>query len=117
MKHRYHQPAPATQHAPEFYENGPVVTISTRERSIAVFRDGISRLAVGETVYRTPMDFRSAFNDATLPADEPGEVTWHNNGWFDLYEDRGDEFVHLDEIQYNLSDAIDAAVKRLTEEG
>jgi hypothetical protein len=113
MRYQYHQPAPAAFRAPEFYENGPVVTVISRDRSITVFRDGTARLAVGEDkVYRTPVEFALGFSDGVLPADEYGEVTWHNNGWFDLYEDIDGEWVHLDAIEYNLDDAMDAAESR-----
>ena len=113
FKHWYSQPAPAPFRAPEFYDNGPVVAIEKRGRTIVVFRQGEARLAVGETVVITPADFRLNFSNGVLPADGPGEVTWHNNGWFDLFEDIDGEYVHLDNVEYDLSDAIAAAEERL----
>lgn len=116
MKYHYHQPVPAGFLEPEFYENGPIVTIEayTREgktRTIEVWRDGIAVAYLGETVLRTPMDFRATFGDGKIPE----RVEWINNGWFDLYEKTDEGFVHLDAVAYEIDDAIATAVNMVQE--
>lgn len=116
VKYQYHQPVPANFLHPEFYENGPIVTVKARTRdgktrSIGVWRDGISVAYLGETVLRTPMDFRATFGDGQIPE----RVEWVNNGWFDLYEETDEGFIHLDVVCFEIDDAIRSAAHMVSE--
>jgi hypothetical protein len=111
VKYHYHQPVPAGFLEPEFYDNGPIVTIEGRTRTIEVHRDGIAVAYLGETVLRTPGDFRATFGDGKIPE----RIEWINNGWFDLYEKTAEGFIHLDVVCFEIDDAI-ATAKSVVEE-
>lgn len=92
---------------PEFFQNGPVMTITKDERPIEIHRDGLSLAfydkpeAFGDViVLRGSEDFREAFPDGIIPDDL---VEFRSNGWFDLYDGEGN---HLDIVGYELGDMI-----------
>ncbi len=104
----------------EFYEHGPVVTVSHDGRSITVDREGSSRLvlvnetqdSVEVTHIQEATAFRQEFPRGVLPdlsdSDNAERFDLEANGWFDLYDadvEQG-EMGHLDRLDYSLTAAI-----------
>lgn len=89
--------------APEFYADGPVVTIARGDLAIVVQRDGHANYTNGESALTDPDQFRAAFGDGVLPGDSE-DWWWRDNGWFDLYD--AADGTHLDVVTYSLREAI-----------
>ena len=101
--------------APEFFENGPIATVTDGEKTIEIHRDGQALAfhykleAFGDVeVLRTPEEFREAFPDWKLPE---GRIEWRMNAWFDLYDGDGQ---HLDVVGFEWTDMIQTAIGRFS---
>lgn len=101
--------------APEFFENGPIATVTDGEKTIEIHRDGQALAfhdkleAFGDVeVLRTPEEFREAFPDGKLPE---GRIEWRMNAWFDLYDGDGN---HLDVVGFEWTDMIESAIGRFS---
>jgi len=112
LRYQYHQPVPAGFLEPEFYENGPIVTITAPTRAVEIWREGMSVAYLGETLLRTPMEFRATFGNGKIPE----RIEWINNAWFDLYEVTDQGFIHLDFVCHEIDDAIATAKEVLSKE-
>jgi hypothetical protein len=100
---------------PEFFENGPIATVTNGDKTIEIHRDGQALVfhdkleAFGDVeVLRTPEEFREAFPDGKLPE---GRIEWRMNAWFDLYDGDGQ---HLDVVGFEWTDMIQTAIGRFS---
>lgn len=89
-----------------------VAAVVMSDRTIAIRCDGMMRIENVKTgdVYRCASDLINAgfrTNEGLWEAERTGEIVWHNNPWFDLYEDESGESLSL--IAGTYSEAIEFA--------
>jgi hypothetical protein len=103
--------------APEFFENGPIATVTDGEKTIEIHRDGQALAFYDKTEafgqitvepLRTSEEFREAFPDGKIPE---VRVEWRLNPWFDLYDGEG---KHLDVVGFEWTDMIESAIGRFS---
>lgn len=110
----WHQPQIEPFDDAEFYEPGRVVTVTGRDGyTIDVSNEGDrcwDHAADGVTLTRASQ-FRERFPDGATPEDGADGWLVLHNGWFDLYDGRGD---HVDDaVCHSLAEALNDAIGRV----